>query len=268
MKKILGICILLNLGMGFLLWQQNQPPRLVMLDVAQGDSIYIQGQKNFTVLIDGGPDNAVLTQLSRVMPLTDRTIDVLMMTHSDADHSTGLVAVAQQYTVRRFVWNGVARDSATMQALFAALHKQGSEVIVGQPGLTLTSGTTQLRLLGPAPDFVNNTANVNDTSLVVRLLTPHASVLLVGDVGFAAEQSLLANHQYLRSSVLKVGHHGSKTSSGENFLKAVQPREALISVGAKNHYGHPTSETLQRLEAIGAHVQRTDQQGAITVRLE
>lgn len=256
----------LSLGVAFLLWQQNQPTRLVLLNVGQGDSIYIRGDHNFDVVIDGGPDNVVLNELSKTMPLTDRTIDVLIMTHSDADHSTGLVAIAQQYRVRRFIWNGVVRDSATLQALFAALHKQGSEIVVAEPGLVLRSGAMQLRVLGPAPGLLS-TQSVNDASVIVRLCTPHTSVLLVGDAGFAAEQSLLQDHQYLRSATLKVGHHGSKTSSGENFLKAVQPQDALISVGARNHYGHPTAEVLQRLEEVGAHVQRTDQQGAITIDL-
>ncbi len=245
-----------------------QPVQFVALNVGQGDSLYLHAQGGYDVLIDGGPDSTVLSRLSRHMPFYDHTIELAVLTHTDADHLFGLVEVARRYHIRRFVWNGIPRPSATLDTLLELLQKQGTDIAVFHEQQRFTiNGDLTIDLLGPTPEILQGTQPLNERSIIARVSHGGQSLFAGGDAGFPAEEALIQNQISVRSTILKVGHHGSKTATSVNFLAAVNPTTAVISVGQKNRYGHPSAETLDRLNKVGATIRRTDQEGDVVIKL-
>lgn len=212
------------------------------------------------MLIDGGPDRSVLAKLGRRMPVTDRTIEFLVLTHPHADHYSGLIPVLGRYRVRTIIMTRAIGTSPAFRDFIRALDEEhaathtarAGDVIEFEPGIRFTV---------LAADALP-TDDPNDASVVMRMVSPLGSVLFAGDATAAVEDLLLASDAPLRSDILKVGHHGSRYSSSPDFLRAVAPREAVIEVG-RNTYGHPSSAALSRLKALGIRVWRTDQDGDI-----
>ena len=245
-------------------WLQRPDGRLhvAFLDVGQGDATLIQSPDGRQVLIDGGRyPSVVLERLGEQMPFWDHSLDLVIATHPDDDHAAGLVSVVERYDVAGLLTNGVAADDAGYAALLAAAEAGGAPVLVAQPGQRIDLGDgVSLDILSAGGD-----AGIadNDASVVARLTYGELSVLLTGDAGGAAEAALLAGGQLTPTVVLKAGHHGANTSSGEAFLAAVRPQVVVISVGANNSYGHPAAAMLARAAAVGATVLRTDEVGTI-----
>lgn len=248
-------------------------PRLTatVLDVGQGDAILVQcGTEQ--LLVDGGPDDLVLSRLGSVLPFFDRTIEAVVLTHPHADHYMGLIGVFSRYHVGHFYTSGGTSDAAEYRALLSSAKDSGIPVTALHLGDRLAIGSC-----GHAdvlwPDITRTdviTKDANTESVVLRVArddatSPAAAVLLMGDATAAVEQALLADNANLRADVLKVGHHGSRTSSTPAFLAAVAPHEAVMSLGAKNKFGHPAPVTLLRLHAVGAQAYRTDQDGSVRV---
>lgn len=241
-----------------------------VLDIGQGDSIFIETPSGRHVLIDGGPDSTVLGKLAERLPFFDRTLDVVMLTHPDQDHLMGLLRVLEKYKINYIVWTGMVRDGANYQqwlGLLAQKQKEGSKIIIASLGMKIASG-------GVAIDIVNPLENLdgkffgkvgNDTGIVSRLVYGKKSFLFAADIPSAVEDTLIKNNITIASDVLKVPHHGSKYSSSEAFLRAVHPKLAVISVGASNTYGHPTPEVLQRLQEFGITTLRTDWNGDVNI---
>ncbi|MEK7513448.1 MAG: hypothetical protein AAB580_00990 [Patescibacteria group bacterium] len=223
---------LLLLGAGVLLILIIQWPddklRLIFCDVGQGDAI-LMTYKNYQVLVDSGPDNSVLTCLGRHMQLWDREIEAVITTHEQKDHNTGLKEIAKRYAVNK-------------------ISPTSTEIKIGQINLKQLS----------KPIFTDKNADAR----VWQGSFGNFDWLLTADIGVAEEKQLLAELGPVE--VLKVAHHGSKYSSTAEFLARIKPGLAVISVG-KNHYGHPTKEVLDRLQAIGARILRTDQAGEVVV---
>ncbi|MDB5224850.1 MAG: internalization-like protein competence protein ComEC/Rec2, competence protein ComEC protein [Candidatus Adlerbacteria bacterium] len=250
-----------------------QPPNVLtvaVLDIGQGDAIFIESPTGKQVLVDSGPDNSVLNALSQVMPITDRSIDVLIETHPDADHIGGYMSVLERYEVGMFLEPGIAKDSTTAKSLEAAIDEHGVARYVARRGMVIDlGGGAELDILYPDHDVSRVNPNLaNNGGIVMHLVYGETSMLLTADVDSSVEDTLLVLDAQdpaieLDSDILKVGHHGSKYSSEDVFLKAVSPAVALISVGAHNTYGHPTKEALGRLQAEGVEVHRTDQEGTI-----
>jgi competence protein ComEC len=238
-----------------------------VLDVGQGDGLFIQGPTGIQVLVDAGPNTgAVLSQLSRVMPFGDRTIDAAIETHPDADHMGGFIDVLERYKVGAFITPGIAKRTTTTDALDRRVDAERAKIYVARRGMVLDlGGGAELDILYPDADVSGYGGKANDGSIVARLVYGKTSVMLTGDAALSTESHLLqvSSSADLASSILKVGHHGSKTSTGDAFIRAVRPQVALISVGARNTYGHPAQEVLGRLSAAGVPVMRTDRHGAI-----
>jgi competence protein ComEC len=236
---------------------------VAFLDVGQGDAIFIQTPSGRQLLIDGGRyPTVLLDQLGQQMPFWDRSIDLLVATHPDADHAAGLVPVLERYDISRLITNGVeAGGEPAYAALLDIAADRDVPIHPTQAGerITLDQGVL-LEILHAGGD---GTGSDNDTSVVARLTFGELSVLLTGDAETAAETALLAGGQPLASVVLKAGHHGADTSSGEAFLRAVAPRIIIISTGRDNPYGHPAPAMLARAAAIGATVWRTDELGTL-----
>lgn len=237
-----------------------------MLDVGQGDALYIEGPTGLQVLVDAGPNTgAVLRELPRVMPFGDRTLDAVLETHPDADHMGGFVDVLERYRVGSYIAPGISKINTLIDALKKQLIEQNIPLYIARKGMIVDLGAgAYVEVLYPDQDVSNFGNKTNDGCVVARLVYEETSALLPCDAGFSTEHYLLAAAPGpLNSDVLKVGHHGSKTSTGGAFIAAVSPDIALVSVGAKNSYGHPTAETLGRLQSAGVPVMRTDQKGTV-----
>lgn len=233
--------------------------RVTFLDVGQGDAILIsQGSKQ--ILIDGGRDGGLLLErLGSFMPFWDRVIEVVVATHPDADHIGGLVPVFDAYSVGAFMWSGPGDTE-----LSGILEKKSEQASLGiiQSGkgaeIRFPSGAL-LRFLHPYPGG-QDTYDTNDRSIVSELTYAGHSFLFTGDLSRREEKRIVTSG---RVDVLKVGHHGSKSSTSEVFLESIRPRDAVISVG-KNNYGHPSDEVLGSLGRIGAEILRTDRIGSVS----
>lgn len=237
-----------------------------LLDIGQGDALYIESPTGQQVLVDSGPDSSVLGQLPHVMPLFDRSIDVAIETHPDADHIGGFTDVLSRYTVGAFIEPGIYKDNQTNDALEKAIGDEHVPRYIARRGMRIDiGGGAYLQVLSPDRDVTHMNPNVdNDGGIVMRLVYGSTTALLTADVDSDIEDRLLAEDgTSLKSDILKVPHHGSRTSSESAFIAAVSPQVAAISVGAHNKYGHPNLETLARYAANNIPVVRTDQSGTI-----
>jgi competence protein ComEC len=241
-----------------------------VLDIGQGDALYIESPTGAQVLIDGGPDGSVLRELPKVMRFSDRTLDAVVATHQDADHIAGLVDVLKRYYVGAFIEPGLNKDTVTAQALEDDVDEEGIPRVRARRGMWVDlGGGARLDILSPDFDVsVLKPDEGNEGCAVSRLTYGSVSALLMCDAPMDTEDHLMAvsGPTDLQSTLLKVGHHGSAGSTGDAFLDAVAPVAALISVGAGNRYGHPADATIARLESNGIPVFRTDQEGAIILR--
>lgn len=239
---------------------------VAFLDVGQGDAVLIsQGSRQ--ILLDGGPSSgAIASQLGRHMPFWDRTIDILISTHPHSDHLGGLVEVLKRYEVKQVLYADI--DYTTPQAtqwktLISQKNISSTKALSGQQ---ITFGDAKISVLNPQPNMLSGTgSDVDNNGIVTRLELGVISFLFMADTRYEAELQLAEQRLLLPSTVLKVGHHGSVTSTTEPFLSVVKPDVAVISVGNDNVFGHPDKWVLQRLaEKTGeAGVYRTDLQGTI-----
>jgi competence protein ComEC len=266
-RALVGAALIL-LVLAFFAWRSLPDGRLhvVFLDVGQGDAIFIQTPSGKQVLIDGGPSETVLlSQLGRHMPFWDRTLDVVMLTHPDSDHITGLVGVLERYQVDTVVFRAMERDDEVYDQWLKLLTIEDAAIHQGEAGLGLTLDQgLEMTVLHPGVElFAGTTADSNNNSIVTRLVYGQVSVLLTGDIEAVVEQQLVRDGAMLASIVLKAAHHGSCTSTTETFLEAVDPEVVVISVGTDNDFGQPCAEVLERLE--GLLVFRTDEDGVVEV---
>ncbi len=248
---------------------KKQATELFFLNVGQGDSELIvardYGGRPTTILIDGGRNAIVTGELDRVLPPDHRLIDLMIMTHPQLDHFAGLIAVIQTLPVRVFLGTGRKGEIESYNELREALiAKKIPYVVVGE-GDKITYGRSRLDILSPSPQELRD-PELNNTCVVFRFSDASISAVYTGDIGFMVENRLAKKYD-LASDVLKVGHHGSKFSSGSAFVKATNPKAAVIEVG-QNTYGHPTKSALDRLERNGAQIFRTDRDGALKITKE
>ncbi len=237
---------------------------VTFLDIGQGDSILIETPDGVQVLIDGGADGTVLRELARELSWGDRTLDLVVGTHPDKDHIGGLVEVLAQYEVGHILTTENRGETMVATSYQEALLDEGVPVDFVRAGDMYRLGaSTTLAIYSPAtdPTFLES----NTSSIVAKLSYGEIDFMLTGDAPLNIEDYLVATYgAELESEVLKLGHHGSKTSSGENFLKAVSPEYAVVSAGKDNSYGHPHQEVVDRVVSNGINLLSTQTDGAIT----
>jgi competence protein ComEC len=236
---------------------------LYFLDVGQGDGILIQTPSGRQLLIDGGASPQQLaSELGAVLPFWDHALDAVLLTHPDRDHMGAQEALPARLVINTALETAVSNVNPDADGWRGAMQTSGASIVQQAQGGWLDLGDgVALWVLNPSTAPYRGESADNENSLVVKLVYGELSVLLTGDAGLPSEAAMLAAGVPLSSTVLKVGHHGSKSSSGQPFLDAVQPQLAIIQVGAQNDYGHPHQEVLDRL--AGVPILRNDLHGRI-----
>lgn len=256
---------------GLYFWNLERKPELQIyfFDVEQGDSIFIEAKDGTQILIDGGPTNKILPLLGGVMPFYDHSIDAVILTHPHADHVSGLIEVLKRYDVERVFESGVNYHTAEAKEFERLVsEKHIKKIIIDRPIKLSFFKNAALNFLLPDKSFEGQILkNVHDSALISELNFENKKILLMSDAEKKIEEKLVREGKVGDVDVLKAGHHGSKTSSNADFLEAVKPEYAVISVGARNRYGHPHQQTLSNLEAIGAKIFRTDIDGTIILNI-
>ncbi len=269
--KLAGLCLLFFLTIS--VWGQvfqlidSGVLKIVVFDVGQGDAIFMQTPQGHQVLIDGGPDQTVLSKLNQQMPFWDRSLDLIVLTHPEKDHLVGLIEVLKSYRVENILWTGVVRQASFYEEWQRLIQEEEADIILAEAGKDLKMGEVYFDILYPFQSLNRYQAkDLNRTSIVMRGSWGQNSILLTGDIPAIVERELLASAVNVRSDILKIAHHGSKNSSQKSFLQAVDPIIGVISLGVNNHYGHPAPETIASLEEAEVDIFRTDQDGDIEIK--
>lgn len=260
---LLGVVLVFQAIFAF---SQSPLFEVTFFDVGEGDSVMIEISENTQVLIDGGPSGEIVEKIASEMPFFDREIELIILTHPDKDHITGLFDVLKNFKVDKVLMpqmGGDLKEKDLYLNFQNVVKEEGSEVIFAKEGQKISfNNNTQMLIFWPAENFQSSASN--DYSVVAKLSFDAIDFLFTGDAPKKVEYQLLANNHNLDSEILKVAHHGSKYSSDEYFLKAVSPNIAVISVG-KNSYGHPAQEVLDNLQKYGIVTYRTDKNGDLKI---
>ncbi len=219
------------------------------LDVGQGDAILIESSNGNQILVDSGRGEQIISQLGEVMQFGDKHIDVLLASHYDADHIGGFDDVLAQYSSDTLIVNGAEPTTQTAKRLLDIVNEKDMSLQIASRGTTIDLGAGVIvRVLYP---YANATKG-NDGSIIMKVYTPNKTYMLTGDAPQKTENIVVGlEGDRLKSDVLKIGHHGSKTSSSNLFLRTVDPDIGIISAGLDNQYGHPHPDVMARLKDLG-----------------
>lgn len=243
----------------------SEKMRVTVFDVGQGDAIFLEFPGGTQVLIDGGPSSAVLAKLGRRMPVWDRSIDLVILTHPHADHLAGLVEVLKRYQVGAVIESGVWYEPTYYDEWQRVIKEKNIRRVIAVGGMQVQfSPGVYLDILSPVRSYEGaKLHNVHEAMVTALFAYGTGRMLLAGDAERGVERELAAAGRLSDVDVLKVGHHGSKTSSSAPFLRAVSPEYAVVSSGKGNRYGHPYTEVIDRLESFGIAIVRTDRDGDV-----
>ena len=270
---VLVIFVLLIIWFGFLSWQNQTLANsgdglltVAFLDVGQGDAIFIEAPDGVQMLIDGGPDGAVLRELGKQMAVSDRDLDVVLATHSDKDHIGGLVDVLERYEVENILITNNKNDTTVANVFMDKVLEEKATDYVATYGQQLALGaSTSLLILSPTGDVTDWESNT--ASIVAQLRYGDIEFMFTGDAPISIEEYLSRTFgKNLESEVLKLGHHGSRTSSGEIFLDTIKPEYGVVSAGKDNTYGHPHSEVVENLQKRDINMLNTAEEGSIVFK--
>ncbi|MFC1622425.1 ComEC/Rec2 family competence protein [Patescibacteria group bacterium] len=277
---ILTVVVLIASATIYYLYHENKS-EVIFFDVGQGDSILINLPGNNEVLIDGGPDSTVLYKLGKYLPIYNRDIELMILTHPHADHITGLLEVLKRYKVKQVMYTDVNYNAENYNQFIKILkHENIKTIKISDINLDENNFLQIIYPWGNPKDLESE--NQNNNSIVVKLITKVGlNFLLTGDIEAEIEEILISKNNVglkhpldvsnsldLSANILKVAHHGSITSSNQDFLQAVQPEQAIISVGKDNKFGHPSLRVIRRLERMGIEVLRTDEIGDIVIKIK
>lgn len=252
----------MSLGLFFSLTKKETSLVVNFLDVGQGDAILIRTPQGQNILIDGGPDNILLSEVAKVLPWWERKIDYLIITHFHADHMMGFIEVLNKYEVDNILVTSHQPDDFLYNIWTKALGEHNLEPTIVEAGERLILEEDLYWQVLLADDYHEDH---NDNSLVIRLSFKEIDFLFMGDLPTKQEGKILAHNFIIQSEVIKVGHHGSKYSSGPEFLNKVKPALCIIQSGLDNKFGHPHQEAVDRFNEIGCQIKDNQLAGTITV---
>ena len=234
-----------------------------VLDVGQGDSLFIESPTGTQVLVDGGPNNSLMKEISKVLPWYDRHIDMLVITNPDRDHYEGFIPLLDKYSTEVVLEPGTTNPNEAYKVLEdKIIYKKIPKILARRGQRIILGGGAYLEILFPDRDISG--VSPNDGSIIMKLVYGETSILLTGDSTNRIEEYILKlDESSLNSDILKVAHHGSKTSSDPDFVLAVSPKWAVISSGEDNSYGHPHKETLETLKNLNVETYNTCNNGTI-----
>ena len=276
-KIIIGVLLfLVILIFWFVLEKEKQEARVIFLDVGQGDSQLVLLPGDVQILIDAGPGANVSAKLGQYLPFYDKDIELAVLTHPHADHLRGFISIFKNYRVKNFMFSGANYDSRVYADFMVALKAEGSQVYLARAGdlvsfvrHSMSDKNVQhpmLHILAPAENHLGvNFKSIHDSMVVGQLELADKKFLLMGDAEEDLENQLITSNAIGDVDVLKVGHHGSKTSTSAQLLQAARPEEAIIQVG-NNSYGHPYPAVLNRMAEFGVKIFRNDQLGDVIYR--
>lgn len=239
--------------------------RVSFYDIGQGNAVFIETPKNYQILIDGGPGPLILRKLGSDMPFWDRTIDLIIATHQDADHISGLIDVLSRYKVKNVLINSsIYKDTIVFKSFYNAILNEGAKIYLAKEGQKFSD--IEFKTIYPFSEIeslkdYNDRKDYNDISIVNLLEYNGIKIMFTGDATEYVEYKLLEKYQNLDIDILQVGHHGSKTSSSFNFLKTITPNISIIQVGMNNRYKHPNKNVIERFQNLGIPIWRTDLDG-------
>ncbi len=263
---VLSFLIFLSLLFWSVIIHENRNGILTVafLNIGQGSATFIESPTGVQVIIDGGPNKTLMREISSVLPWYDKHIDMLIVTNPDKDHYEGFIPILDRFTVDVFMESGTITKVEAFAILKQKISKKKIPDIVARRGQVIDiGGGAYIEILFPDRDVSGLSSNKG--SIVARLVYGDTSLLFQGDSPKAMENYLVSlGKEILDSDMIGVGHHGSKTSSGEEYIKAVSPKYAIISSGKGNSYGHPHQETLDTLNKNKVQILRTDEIGRIT----
>ncbi|KKU27138.1 MAG: hypothetical protein UX39_C0004G0016 [Candidatus Magasanikbacteria bacterium GW2011_GWA2_46_17] len=297
-QKVIVVVLIVVIGLLLYvkIFYKDTNEQVTFFDVGQGDAALIRMATGEKILVDCGPNRKILSKLGRVLKFYDREIDYLIATHPDLDHYGGCVDVLRRYKVKKIVTNGISKDyDSYWQEWNKAVRSEGAEIVVMDGNAIWTFGSSTAEFFSPDKTLPLEVApgDGNNYSIVFKLATPSSTYLFTGDMEIPLELALLnrycnkseiqnpkfetnpklqnSNGQNRRlcpalaADILKVGHHGSDSSTSEDLLRAVAPEKVVVSAGRGNRYGHPSLRIIRRLERMGISVLRTDEKGDIII---
>jgi competence protein ComEC len=239
--------------------------KVEFFDVGQGDAEFIETPRRQQILIDGGPDMSILEKLGKAMSFYDRYIDLIILTHPEADHLNGLIEVLKRHDIGAVITAGIIRDTQEYKEWINLLQEKKIPIYIAKAGGIINlGGNINVNILYPFENLAGKIiSDTNNSSVVSKLVYGDFEVLFTGDIEKTTENKLVSADINLNSDILKISHHGSKTSTTEEFLKAVNALLAIIEVGKDNQYGHPHQEVLERLNNM--RILQTGRDGDIKI---
>ncbi len=239
-------------------------PGFYFLNVGQGDSEMVVLRGGATILTDAGPNYEVVSEMQKILGLSANYIDIGIITHAQADHFGGYLDLIKKYSFGAVLWNGAEPSgSGSWQNLKEKLAELNIPLVVTGAGTIISQGEDNIKILSPDYKFIE-AKDLNDTGIVEKITIGERTALFTADISKKVETYLLQIYsEELKADILKVPHHGSKTSAGSAFISAVDPSISVIEVGLKNRYGHPTAEALALLSSISSKILRTDLDGGL-----
>lgn len=241
-----------------------------VIDVGQGDGILIKGPDGVIAVMDAGHGSGGLKIADELRRMGASRIDYAILSHAHLDHLGGFLRLIKKVQIGQVVDPAFPHSGKTYKRFLKMIEEQGVPYVVARRGMEISlGGGAKLVLLAPEEPLLSGTrSDPNANTVVARLDYGEICMVLTGDAELPTEDRVLDSQQHIRCPVLKVAHHGSAHSSSERWLERVRPEVAVISAGKKNRYGHPALETLNRLQAVGARVYRTDEHGTVSLRTD
>lgn len=265
---LVALLLLTNIFIWSVVWSSGSSElQVYFLDVGQGDAILIKSPSGNKMLIDGGQSaSALMLALSKAIPFYNKKIDVVLATHPDADHIGGLSEIFRRFEVDFVIDPDVLAETRIFRDFQNAVALSDSQKLIARRGMEIDLGGGVVFVV-LFPDRDVSGLNPNDASTVGKLFFGETSFLLAGDAPKKIEEYLVfLDGRFLESDILKVGHHGSQTSTSEEFVKTVNPKYAIIQAGRDNRYGHPHNEVIETLQNFQAKILGTYELGTIFIK--